>query len=304
MQIKVLPDKQRLNCGICHYQLDPNNESAFVTFNCNLRVFADQQFKVWRCPHCQTIHCLEQVDLDYYYAQYPYEQLKLTPPLRLIYGNLFRRLTKHGFSQADSLLDYGCGKGLFIQYLRERGFTNCYGYDPYAPPEDFGDPSVIQGRQFDYILLSDVIEHVEDPYSLIAKLDHLLAPGGLILIGTPNAAKIDLTRPDLCDYYNEVHVPYHLHLYTRQTIEVLGIEQRWQPLDFYDRAYYDVSWFGLNARAWNEYQRLCDGTIDAVVEDPIDWGKALSSPKFWFYGIFGYWLSLRTGMDIMFRKVI
>ncbi len=301
-QPQAILNKQRLDCPICNYHVDPNNESAFVTFSCNLRAFADEKFRVWRCPDCQTIHCLDVVDLDYYYSKYPYGELALTPPLRLVYQNLYRRLAKHGFSQNHSLLDYGCGKGLFIQYLRERGFKNCHGYDPYGPPEDFGDPSTLQWGQFDYILLSDVIEHVEDPYSLLAKLDGLLAPGGQILIGTPNAANIDLSQPDLSDYYNEVHVPYHLHIYTRQSIEALGNGQGWKPIDFFERAYYDVPWLGLNARAWNQYQRLCDGTINAVVEDAIELGKALTSYKFIFYAIFGYWLSLRTGMDIVFRK--
>jgi 2-polyprenyl-3-methyl-5-hydroxy-6-metoxy-1,4-benzoquinol methylase len=84
-------------------------------------------------------------------------------------------------------------------------------------------------------LLQDVIEHVEDPNALLGELDGLLAPGGYILIGTPNTANIDLTRPNVSDFYNQVHVPYHLHLYTHESLELLGCRQGWKAVDFFDR---------------------------------------------------------------------
>lgn len=298
---KPRKNKQRLDCLICNHRIEPNDESAFVTFYCNVKAFRDEIFKVWRCPVCMTIHCLDVVDLAHYYAKYPFAQTVLKLPLRLSYGNLCRQLTKHGFSKAHSLLDYGCANGMFIKYLRQDGFANCHGYDPYAPKEGFGDRATLQRGPFDYILLQDVIEHVEDPKALLCELDALLAPGGHILIGTPNAANIDLTQPNVSDYYNPVHVPYHLHLYTRESIESLGCRQGWEPVDFFDQPYHDTRWFGTNSRAWNEYQRLFDGTINAIFE-PIKLWKALTSYKFMFYAIFGYWLSFKTEMAIAFRK--
>jgi SAM-dependent methyltransferase len=298
-------NKQRLDCLICNHQIDPNDESAFVTFPCNVRAFWGERFKVWQCPNCMTIHCLDVVDIEHYYAKYPFAQAKLTLPLRLCYRNLYQQLKKHGFSKTHSLLDYGCGSGIFVKYLRERGFSNCYGYDPYAPPEGFGNPTTLQQEPFDYILLQDVIEYVEDPVALLCKLNALLAPGGYILIGTPNAAHIDLSQPSVSasvsDYYNGVHVPYHLHIYTCKSIELLGRHQGWELVDFYDRAYHDTPWFSLNARAWNEYQRLLDGTINVIFESIKPW-KALTSYKFIFLAFFGYWLSLKTEMTIMFQK--
>lgn len=288
---------------MCGYHLhDDDFSAAIASFPCNLRAFADEKFHVWRCPQCETVHCLEVVDLDYYYSKYPDEELSLTAPLRLLYGGLHKRLKKHGFTNRHKLLDYGCGKGLFLQYLKEQGFEQGYGYDPYGERNGFGDTSVLEKGPFDYILLSDVIEHVERPRKLLTTLDALLTPGGHIMVGAPNAAHLKLDQPQLSDYYNEVHVPYHLHIYTRESVERLGKEQGWEPIGFFDRAYYDSPWLGLNARAWNVYQRMGDGTINVVAGDPIQWGRALRSPKFLFYALFGYFLSFRTGMDIVFQK--
>jgi SAM-dependent methyltransferase len=303
-EIAKTTQKTRLECVICNHQIDPNDESLFATFPCNVRAFMGEPFKVWRCPNCATIHCLDVVDLDRYYAKYPIAQATFTWPYRIVYRKLCQRLTKHGFAKTRSLLDYGCGvNGLFLQYLRQQGYANCYGYEPYAPEEGYGNPKILQPGSFDYIFLQDVIEHIEDPNELLSQLNSLLSPGGYILIGTPNAANIDLNHPDLSDYYNEVHVPYHLHLYTRQSLELLGCRQGWEPVDFFDRLYSDTFWFGLNTRAWNQYQRLVDRSID-VVSEPIQPWKALTSYKFLFYAIFGYWLSFRTGMAVMFRKKI
>lgn len=303
-QKQLSTSKQRLDCSICHYRVDPNNESAFSTFPCSVRAYLNESFKVWRCPDCQTIHCLDVVDLDHYYAKYPIFQAELTQSYRIVYGNLCRQLTKHGFSKSHSLLDYGCGvSGLFVKYLQENGFTNSYGYDPYAPEDGFGDPITLQRGSFDYISLQDVIEHVEDPNVFLNKLDSLLSPGGYILIGTPNAANIDLNRPDLPEYYNCVHIPYHLHMYTRETLESLGRKQGWEPVDCFDRKYYDTRWLGLNYRSWNTYTTLLDGSLDVLFE-PLKLGKALISPKFLFYAIFGYWFRIDTEMTVMFRKSI
>lgn len=291
---------ERRNCVLCGHRL--SDQTPLTTFPCNLRAFSDQVFNVWRCPDCQTIHCLEVVDLDYYYAQYPDEELTLNVPMRLIYSGLHKRLKKHGFTPKHKLLDYGCGRGLFLQYLKENGFEHGYGYDPYGEPDGLGSAETLSQGPFDYILLSDVIEHVEDPRELLQKLDTLLAPCGRIMIGAPNADNLDLNQPQRSDYYNEIHVPYHLHIYTRKGIEQLGKAQGWTPIGFFNRAYYDSPWIGLNARAWNVYQRMGDGTINVVAGDPIRWKWALRSPKFWFYAIFGYWLGFRTGMDIVFEK--
>ena len=300
-QNSKITQKKRIKCVICDYHIDEKDESILSTFNCNVRAFQQENFQVWRCPNCQTIHSLDIVDIAPYYEQYPIANSTLTWVMRLCYGKLSQQLIKHGFSKDHSILDYGCASGLFVRYLQEQGFTNCYGYDPYASSDGFGNDAILQQAPFDYILLQDVIEHVEDPRKLLSQLDGLLAPGGYILIGTPNAANIDLRKPEISEFYNSIHVPYHFHIYTPEVLEYLGNCQSWKTIDFVARAYHDTPWLGVNVRAWNEYQRLFDGSLDTIVE-PIKLSKALTSYKVMFYAFFGYWLSYQTEMSIMFRK--
>ncbi|KST62476.1 class I SAM-dependent methyltransferase [Mastigocoleus testarum] len=294
-------NKQRYQCLVCNNHIDPKDTSTTVNFPCNVRAFSNESFKVWRCSTCMTIHCLDVVDLDFYYSKYPYAQAQLTLPYKIIYSRLHGMLKKYGFSSSHSMLDYGCSNGMFVSYLRERGFSRCYGYDPYSSDDVFRDPTILEQGAFDYILLQDTIEHIEDPNELLSKLDLLLAPGGYVFIGTPNAANIKLDRADLSDYFNPVHVPYHLHIYTPESLKSLVSKQGWESVKFFNRTYSDTPWLFLNTRAWNQYQRLLGGSFDVIFE-PIKVWKALTSLRFLFFGIFGYWLSLHTDMMMIFRK--
>jgi len=59
--------------------------------------------------------------------------------------------TDKAWVSTDSMLDYGCGNGMFVEYLRQRGFANCHGYDAYALQEGFGNPTILEQGPFDYI---------------------------------------------------------------------------------------------------------------------------------------------------------
>jgi len=266
---------------------------------CHVREFQTERFHVWRCSNCRTLACLEKVDLAHYYSRYPFASAKLTWPFRQFYRNLERRLTDHGLRSEHKLLDYGCGNGLFVKQLRKHRFAQAVGFDPYGAPDQWGDRSVLELGPFDFILLQDVLEHVEDPRALLREMDRMLSPGGKILVGTPNAEQINLRRPG--DYLNELHVPYHLYIYNRAGLAKLGQEVGWREVTFYDRAYHDLPWPGLNARAAKAYQRRADGTMDALFE-PVSGFKLATSPRFWFYALAGYWLSYRVDMAMVFEK--
>lgn len=287
----------RSHCGYCgseHSATDP-----LVAVPCHVRAFLGETFQVWRCRGCQTIHCRQIVDLPHYYAAYPFAKAKLTWPFRMFYRQLHARLRRCGFRRGHRLLDYGCGQGLFVKYLRRRGHAHCDGFDPYGDPAKFGNRAALERGPFDFVLLQDVIEHVEDPSSLLAELDGYLKPGGQILVGTPNAAQIDLGRP--LEFLNELHAPYHLHIYTREAVEQLGRRQGWASAGFFDRAYHDTLLPGLNTRAGKAYQQLGDGTLDAALE-PVVPMRLLASPRFWWHALSGYWLSQRADMTVVFRK--
>ena len=98
-------------------------------------------------------------------------------------------------------LDVGCGAGLLCEPLARLG-AGVTGID--AAPQNIaaaqahaagqgltidyraGELAQLAGHRFDLVTCLEVIEHVADPAAFVAGLTGALAPGGLMILSTPN----------------------------------------------------------------------------------------------------------------------
>lgn len=71
-------------------------------------------------------------------------------------------------------------------------------------------------RRYDLILLLNLIEHVEDPVAVLAKVRGLLAPGGQVLVKTPNHDSLD-ARLFRRRSWGGLHCPRHWVLFTPES---------------------------------------------------------------------------------------
>ena len=72
-------------------------------------------------------------------------------------------------------------------------------------------------RRFDVILLLNLIEHVEDPEALLRRAGELLAPGGLVVVKTPNVDSLD-ARLFRHANWGGYHCPRHWVLFDRAAL--------------------------------------------------------------------------------------
>ena len=102
--------------------------------SCNVRAYSSEHFRLWRCASCRSIHAEDDVDLAHYYAGYPFHDLPMDWRLRVAYREQLRRLEAAGLRHGNSILDYGCGSGAFLRYLRESGYAHVTGCLLYTSP--------------------------------------------------------------------------------------------------------------------------------------------------------------------------
>jgi len=133
----------------------------------------------------------------------------------------------------DSLvLDLGCSQGLLARPLREKGVT-VTGVDA-QPGDDLAEElgeyfrrdlelplELPTGRVYDYVVSSDVIEHLRNRTQLLRSARRYLKPGGRLIVSTPNIAiwvyRLSLLLGRFEYGPKGVLDETHVHLYTRAT---------------------------------------------------------------------------------------
>jgi len=261
----------------------------------NVRKFRDEPFTVWRCEHCRSLHAKEGVELAPYYAGYPLQNQRLDFFTRVSFRNRLKILERGGLRRGQRVLDYGCGAGMFVRYLRDAGY-DIIGYDPYSP--EFADRARLATR-FDALISQDVLEHAEVPSEMLQEWAGLLNDGGLLFVGTPNADEIDLQQPEL--YSFEIHQPYHRHLLSEQALVDAAAKVGFTPV-VVDKRFYIDTWVPFNNLAFaRAYVARLGGDLDAAFEPPHV-ATVLRTPKLWFLGYFGRFLRSRGNLLYTMRK--
>lgn len=148
-------------------------------------------------------------------------------------GSLIDRLAKPGTLR---VLDVGCADGRLLDWYRSSpvgGKLETHGIEldeRAAAIARRRGHRVVSGRfeldrelepgSFDLILAYHVIEHVADPLAFAHRAAELLAPGGLLVVATPNWDSPDARR--LAGLWGGNHCPRHWTLYDERTLRDLG----------------------------------------------------------------------------------
>lgn len=133
------------------------------------------------------------------------------------------------------LLDYGCGAGEFIKFIRED--FSVLGFEPNEAARQaavlkngehsvISDLSTIADHSLDVITLWHVFEHIEDQKEILQLFYKKLQPEGVLIIAVPNPASFD------AKYYKEFwaawDVPRHLFHFTQTGMKKLMESQKWK----------------------------------------------------------------------------
>lgn len=284
------------HCKICSYTTNHPAPSELGMARGNTERFRNTMYHLWKCPKCLSIHNTDPVDFHDIYHDYPLNKRTLDVFARGTLRNLLNRIVKHGLKPSDSILDYGAGTGILIQFLKERGYDNVSGYDPFVEMYA-ANPA---GKQFDCVIANDVIEHVSDPREMLRECASLVKPGGLLYVGTADSEPVDMGQ--LESQLMRLHQPFHRIIITEDSLKRLGKETGMGLTDSYRRSYMDTLMPFSNYRFLDEFNAALGHVMDRAL-DP-DAGKVVGrKPWLLFYALFGYLLPSAYEPAIILRKI-
>ncbi len=251
-------------CGSAHVSLQGRKPGRFIK----------RDFEFYRCADCgfmfvEPFSGFAIYDDAYYrghgpdpYVDYESEyrdwrrtdRLMEFKDLARIAADFLRRretsqATREPFTSRDAplrWLDFGCGAGALLKYLRERNRLD--GRSLELTGHDVGSYAELLRRQdrfrilnleelsaepderYDVISMIEVLEHLPDPRGPLALVGRLLKPGGLLLLTTGNLSSWMARRQGIHYRYcaPEIHVslfnPHCLsQLYRRVGLEPLPV---------------------------------------------------------------------------------
>tara|TARA_B000000557_G_scaffold112485_1_gene91196 strand:- start:1059 stop:1643 length:585 start_codon:yes stop_codon:yes gene_type:complete len=129
-----------------------------------------------------------------------------------------------------SVLDYGCGSGDFVKYLRSKSI-DAYGYEPnynFCEQDFLTNQEGWTNKKYEVIVLWHVLEHIHNPFDLIQSLKKRLNKNGKIFIAIPNFKSFDSKYYG--KYWAGYDTPRHLWHFSRKGIGLMAKENNFKIL--------------------------------------------------------------------------
>lgn len=204
-------------------------------------------------------------------------------------------IVAHISGKKGLMLDVGCGKAWVAELFCPLGFevismdislrntAKALKKHPfeshYAVVADVFSLPFLKNT-FDYIVASEIIEHVQDPGTFVEKLFSALKPGGKLIITTPYKEKIQYSLCIHCNNPTPLHA--HLHSFDEKILESLytGNDVKWFKSQTFGNKIlihlrFHVILKYLNFKVWKVIDSLMNRIYKAPARILVKWEKRL-----------------------------
>lgn len=242
-----------MNCRIC------DNTSRNSTYDVQEKLFGlSDVFTYFECASCGCLQIKEiPADMARYYPE-SYYSYNITPTKqngnslkklqtrlkdtyavfnkgligKLLFAvsskSVLRSLSRINLTLESRIVDVGCGSGALLYSLKNIGFNNLLGADPFIGA-DFTYPNGLTIRtqtvadvegEWDLVMFHHSFEHVADPLETLQSVAKLLADGGVCLLRFPTVSSY------AWEHYRtnwvQLDAPRHFYLHSLDSIRLLA----------------------------------------------------------------------------------
>ena len=209
---------------------------------CKDHTVSGESFALMKCAACELIITNPRPDacnIGKYYADSNYisHTNKANSPINAIY-KMVRSITLaqklnliKKYSPGNKLLDFGCGAGVFVDFLQQHNYE-VFGYEPHIATAKAAselssstihtDLKQLKKGLYNTITAWHVLEHVHELKTTLNTLRKSLTSDGVLFIAVPNHLSHD------AHYYREnwaaYDVPKHLYHFNQQSMKTLAIK--------------------------------------------------------------------------------
>lgn len=191
---------------------------------------------------------------------------------------IFKAISKAGVSPESRILDVGCGSGRVLHALRNLGFRNLVGVDPYTSEEERHEHVRIfrktiyglsNSQKFDLIIFNHSFEHIPDQLQTLLKVSDILRENGVCLIRMP------LKTEHIWNLYGvhwvQIDAPRHFFIHTMKSFGHLVTEA--------GLLIRDVNFDSTSFQFWGSEQYKGDIPLEAENSYQKNPGNSIFTPR-------------------------
>ena len=187
-------------------------------------------------------------------------------------------IAKAGVNCESRILDVGCGSGGFLCSLKNLGFKNLLGIDPYTEREvTGGDMRILRAtihdlspsQDFDLITFNHSFEHIPDQIGTLLKVPLMLSENGVCVIRMP------VKTEHIWNRYNtdwvQIDAPRHFFIHTVKSFSYLSRDA--------GLTIEDITFDSTAFQFWGSEQYKRDIPLRAETSYAVSPGKSIFTAK-------------------------